>query len=58
MKAVQDLKFRTKHTPIMVVARHAYAMTYERRYVEAWEQEMKQGFLEAEGEEAEYLRPK
>jgi RNA-dependent RNA polymerase len=58
MKAVQDITFRTRLTPEQVVARHCYALTYEKRYVEAWEEEQRRGFLEEEGGDVEYMRPR
>lgn len=56
MNAVQGTTFRTRHSAAQVVARHCYALTYEREYVEAWEENQRQGFLEEEGEDVEYMR--
>jgi RNA-dependent RNA polymerase len=59
MKAVQDFTFKTRLTPEQIVARHCYALTYEQKYVEAWEAEQKRGFMEEEeGGEMEYMRPR
>lgn len=56
MKAVQDIKFHTRLTPAQIVARHCYAMTYEQKFVEEWEEDQKKGFIEVEGEDVEYMR--
>ena len=53
---------------MQVVARHAYALTYEREYVEQWEEQLGQGMWGGkgpethedgeDGEDREVLRPR
>ncbi|EIW68226.1 hypothetical protein TREMEDRAFT_74213 [Tremella mesenterica DSM 1558] len=45
----------TRLTPIQVIARHCYALTYEREYVMEWEEALKKGGDEEDGE---LLRPR
>lgn len=37
-RALEGIKLSTSLTPLQVVARHAYALTFEKEYVEDWEQ--------------------
>ncbi|WVQ95053.1 hypothetical protein IAU59_002145 [Kwoniella sp. CBS 9459] len=39
MEAVANIEFKTRLTPAQLVARHAYALTYEKEYVEEWERQ-------------------
>lgn len=39
-KAMLNLNFRTTLPPLCLLARHAYALTFERKYVEEWEAEV------------------
>ena len=63
MDAVKEITFKTKLSPAQVVARHCYAQTYEKKYVEEWEEQLRNGMWggrgEADGEanDAEQLRP-
>lgn len=45
MRAVEDLgvTFTTSLKKEQIVARHCYALTYERQYVEEWEKQIKAG---------------
>lgn len=58
MEATKAHHFKTSLTPEQVVARHCYALTFERKYVEAWEKQWEHGVLggavDSEGHE---LRP-
>jgi RNA-dependent RNA polymerase len=60
MAAVQDLKFKTSLTADQVVARHCYALTFEREFVEEWEEELKRGMwgVNEDGEHDPDLLPK
>ncbi|RXK35060.1 hypothetical protein M231_07680 [Tremella mesenterica] len=52
----------TRLTPIQVIARHCYALTYEREYVMEWEEALKKGGGEwgepVDEEDGEFLRPR
>ncbi|ORY35716.1 RNA dependent RNA polymerase-domain-containing protein [Naematelia encephala] len=59
-EAIEGISFTTNLTGMQVVARHAYALTYERVHVEAWQARF---MLEAEehgaaDEDKEVLRPR
>lgn len=58
MEAAKEHRFNTRLTPEQVVARHCYALTYQREYVEEWEKEWAKGLwggvVDPEGHE---LRP-
>ena len=62
--AIESITFRSRLTEMQVVARHAYALTFEKEYVEEWEEELKKGMWgglerQEEGEELpEYMRQK
>lgn len=43
LAAVEGFRFQTTMTKEQVVARHCYALTYEREHVEEWERQMHQG---------------
>lgn len=43
LQAVSKFTFRTTMTPAQIVARHCYALTYQREYVEEWEQQQDEG---------------
>nr|XP_019011562.1 RNA-dependent RNA polymerase 1 [Kwoniella pini CBS 10737]OCF50343.1 RNA-dependent RNA polymerase 1 [Kwoniella pini CBS 10737] len=43
MEQVQNIEFRTRLSPELMVARHAYALTYEKEYVQDWEKELSAG---------------
>ena len=69
-RAIESITFTTRLTNMQVVARHAYALTFEREYVDQWEAQQSRGecggmapdtheldeFEANEGEEA--LRPR
>ncbi|AFR96691.2 RNA-dependent RNA polymerase 1 [Cryptococcus neoformans C23] len=60
-KIVNDFEFKTTLTPMQVVARHCYALTYEEVHVRQWEQALAEGkFGEKpeDDEDSERLRPK
>ncbi|WVW85521.1 hypothetical protein I302_107559 [Kwoniella bestiolae CBS 10118] len=64
MEAIANIEFRTKLTPAQMVARHCYALTYEKEYVQDWERQLSMGEWHAhvkEEDEEKYeedLRPK
>ncbi|WWC93489.1 hypothetical protein V866_000324 [Kwoniella sp. B9012] len=64
MERIADIEFRTKLTPAQMVARHCYALTYEKEHVQDWERELSMGNYHAtvkqEDEEVfeEELKPK
>lgn len=43
LKAVEGLNFKTSLSKEQVVARHCYALTFEKEYVEEWEAQLKAG---------------
>jgi len=56
MRAVEEsgVAFRTSLTKEQVVARHCYALTYEREYVQEWENQLKAGQWGHEIEEEDH----
>jgi RNA-dependent RNA polymerase len=56
--AVEGLNFKTSLSKEQVVARHCYALTFEKEYVEEWEAQLKAGqwYHEDDGE-GDDLRP-
>ncbi|WWC90607.1 uncharacterized protein L201_005543 [Kwoniella dendrophila CBS 6074] len=62
MEAIANIEFRTKLTPEQMVARHCYALTYEKEYVEDWERQISSGQwhgnIKQEDDQEEDLRPK
>ncbi|OCF75911.1 RNA-dependent RNA polymerase 1 [Kwoniella mangroviensis CBS 8886] len=64
MERIADIEFRTKLTPAQMVARHCYALTYEKQYVQDWEEQLSRGeyhaMVKQEDEEVfeEELKPK
>ena len=62
-RAIASITFRSSLTDMQIVARHAYALTYEKTYVEEWRDELQKGqwgtVEQAEpGDEPEFLRHK
>jgi RNA-dependent RNA polymerase len=63
---IMNITFRSKLDDMQMVARHAYALTFEKEHVEKWEKEFMNGLwgglpreLEEDGEELrEVLRPR
>ena len=43
LKAVENINFKTSLTKEQVVARHCYALTFEREYVQEWERQQHEG---------------
>jgi RNA-dependent RNA polymerase len=43
MNAIEGLTFKTSLSKEQVVARHCYALTYEKEFVEEWESQLKAG---------------
>ncbi|OCF31540.1 RNA-dependent RNA polymerase 1 [Kwoniella heveanensis BCC8398] len=64
MEAVANIEFKTRLTPAQLVARHAYALTYEKEYVEEWERQRSAGVWDGYGPDsdlevgADDLRPR
>ncbi|KAK8854698.1 hypothetical protein IAR55_003437 [Kwoniella newhampshirensis] len=63
MAAVANVTFNTRLTPAQMVARHCYALTFEREHVEAWEEQVAHGdwhgaYKQDEEDEHEDLRPR
>jgi RNA-dependent RNA polymerase len=54
------MSFVGRLTPIQVVARHAYALTFQKTWVEQWEEQMMKGLLGNHGDEEDKkaLRPR
>ncbi|GFZ50894.1 hypothetical protein JCM24511_08652 [Saitozyma sp. JCM 24511] len=42
-EAIQHISFKSRLTPAQVVARHCYALTYEKEHVERWEEQQRHG---------------
>ena len=42
-QAVQGITFTSRFGDMQIVARHAYALTFEREYVEQWEEQLSKG---------------
>jgi len=68
-QAIHGIIFTTRLTNMQMVARHAYALTFEREYVEQWEAQLSKGMWGGKGpethergvdedEEREDLRPR
>lgn len=57
MKAVQSVTFKGRMTAAQRVARHCYALTYQREYVEEMQQQGRRNVIEEGGEEGDYLHP-
>ncbi|ODN90833.1 RNA-dependent RNA polymerase 1 [Cryptococcus wingfieldii CBS 7118] len=60
-KILRDFSFKTTLTPMQVVARHCYALTFEEKYVKQWEQQQQQGAWggqKVDDDDEEILRPK
>ncbi|WWD19157.1 hypothetical protein CI109_103615 [Kwoniella shandongensis] len=63
MAAVANVTFNTRLTPAQMVARHCYALTFEKEHVEAWEEQLTHGGWhgasnDIEDDEQEDIRPK
>ncbi|WWC63397.1 uncharacterized protein I303_105997 [Kwoniella dejecticola CBS 10117] len=48
MEAISSIVFKTRLSPELLVARHAYALTYEKEYVQDWEKQLSAGEWHAE----------
>lgn len=65
MEAMQGINFNTRLTSGQIVARHCYALTYEREQVLEWEESIMRGDWNApaagnddDGDDARSLRPR
>ncbi|WVN86300.1 uncharacterized protein L203_101463 [Cryptococcus depauperatus CBS 7841] len=60
-KIIQDFSFKTTLSPMQVIARHCYALTFEETYVKQWEKQLSEGQWhgqQPEDEESGRLGPK
>jgi RNA-dependent RNA polymerase len=64
--AVRNITFTNRLTDLQLIARHAYALTFEKEYVEQWEEQLRQGMWGGRGADTheyvddrdEVLRPR
>ena len=54
-QAIQGITFKTRLNEMQVVARHAYAMTFEKEFVEQWEEQLSRGMWGGKGPETHEL---